>query len=251
MNNLIDSHFHLVAMAAKGVDIKNFLDNFNLFGGIDIGTSVDDLPTRNELLKDYKNIKVATGIGPWGVELDVKVASFASFIKKHNFDFIGEIGLDFYWNYGTVEQQVDLFQQQIDLADEMGKPIIIHSRDADKKMGEVLKSNAFNNSGIMHCYLGEKELLKQALDSNFYISFAGPITYKKNDWLRELVKYTPTDRLLFETDSPYLSPEPYRGKVNTPNNVELIYRQGAKIVDIEFDNFVNKIKNNWLTLIKS
>lgn len=252
MNGLIDSHFHVLQMRAKGVDITDLLeqlDESGWIGGIDIGVDADDLAERSALLSPYPNIKLAAGIGPWGAQgeepVEAIIGRFADHIQGLPCAFIGEIGLDQYWKYGTPCRQRDLFEQQIDLASTLGLPVIIHSRDADEEMQDVLRSRRFDHSGIMHCFSSGRLLLDQALASGLNISFAGPITYKNNNHLRELLASVPIDRLLLETDSPYLSPEPRRGRVNTPMHMPFIYQAAARVHSLEVEKLAKIVRRNF------
>ena len=133
---------------------------------------------------------------------------------------IGECGFDMHWKYGTEDEQRALLMMQAELASELDLPIIIHTRDADRETSEALRSTSFRCSGIMHCFSSGEDLMRNALDKGMYISFAGNITYKGNDELRRIVQLVPEDRLLCETDSPYLAPVPMRGKPSRPEYTE-------------------------------
>jgi TatD DNase family protein len=255
MVGMLDSHFHLLEMHKRGVDINHLiaeLGNSGWHGGVDVGVSEDDLAVRRELCAPYPNIRLAAGIGPWGADgeepIERKMERFTRHVASLPFDFIGEIGLDYHWQYGTVERQRELFWAQLDLARTMGKPVIIHTREADAHMGEILRSPSFRSRGIMHCFSATEELLGAALDAGLYISFAGPITYRKNEHVRDMLARVPLDRLLLETDSPYLSPEPLRGKVNTPLRIDLIYAQAARTLSLDINELVLVIQRNFMRL---
>jgi len=129
---------------------------------------------------------------------------------------VGETGLDFYRDYAPHDRQRELFARQIDLAAEIGKPVVVHTRDAEKETAAALAR--FAGTVILHCF-SSPELLPFALDRGYYVSFAGNVTYPKAEELREAARRVPADRLLAETDSPYLSPQPRRGRPNEPANV--------------------------------
>jgi TatD DNase family protein len=255
---LIDSHFHLLEMEKKGFDIKSTCEKMEELGftaGIDIGIDKDDHLARHKMLELYPFIKIASGIGPWGAEKDESplhmIESFEKLIKERPCDAIGEIGLDFYWNYGSVEKQEELLRGQIELASTQDLPIIIHNREADNAIKEIITSYKGETSGIIHCFSSDISFAKFALDNNFYISFAGPITYKKNDSLREVVKYVPLDRLLLETDSPFLAPQFKRGRANTPLYIWATYEKAAEIRGISLSVLIDSIKENFFTLFPS
>lgn len=253
MHGLIDSHFHLLALRQKNVDILHLLKELfesGFYGGIDIGIGKEDLKERKLLLKDYPQIKVAAGIGPWGAQelLQGDLEAFRALCHTHDIDALGEIGLDFYWNYGTPERQRNLCIEQIELANELKVPTIFHTREADEAMTKLLKEVSLPHSGILHCFSSTWTLAKIALDKGLYISFAGPITYKKSDTLRSVLAKVPLEQLLLETDSPYLAPQKYRGEINTPLYIGEIYQEAARVKGIPLEQLIEAIKRNFTTL---
>ncbi|MDQ0340626.1 TatD DNase family protein [Caldalkalibacillus uzonensis] len=143
---------------------------------------------------------------------------------------VGEMGLDYYWDNSPRDVQAEVFRQQIDLAKRVNKPIIIHNREADADVLAILKEEgAAEVGGIMHCFGGDKELARQCLELNFYISFGGPLTFKNAELPKEVAQYVPLDRLLIETDCPYLAPHPLRGKRNEPGYVRYVAEKLAEL----------------------
>jgi len=256
MNNLIDSHFHLLELKKRGIEPQNLLqelDGQDFAGGMDIGVSEDDIDERLSLTAPYPRIRCAAGIGPWGAQgdepIEPMVSRFAHRLEGNMVDSIGEIGLDYHWNYGTPERQKELFRRQMALADTRSIPIVIHSRSADWDMIEELKRAPLPRGGILHCFSSSWELAKTALDRGLHISFAGPITYRKNDELRAILARIPLDRLLLETDSPYLSPEPYRGKINTPFTMREIYQKAAEVTGTSVEALAEQLIKNFDRLV--
>ena len=157
---------------------------------------------------------------------------------------IGEIGLDYYWNKENKEIQKQAFIKQIKLANELNLPIVIHSRDAVQDTIDILKENKVNKKGVFHCCQLNKFLVEEGLKLGFYISFAGPITFKNSKNAEEIIKLVPDDKILIETDSPYLAPEPVRGTRNDSRNVKYIAEKIAyfkqipveKIAKITYEN---------------
>ena len=145
---------------------------------------------------------------------------------------IGEIGLDYYWEKDNEKRklQKEAFVKQIELANDFNLPIVIHTRDAVMDTIEILKKNNVDKKGVFHCCPLNRELVKEALKLDFYISFAGPVTFKNSKNANEIIQMVPNDKILIETDSPYLSPEPLRGKRNDPRNVKYI---AQKIADVK------------------
>ncbi len=253
MVGLIDSHFHLLALKQKGVDIPHLLEELSeshFYGGIDIGIRRDDLEERTLLLKDYPQIKIAAGIGPWGAQeaLEGQLEAFKTLSDKGRLDALGEIGLDFHWNYGTPERQISLCKGQIEIANALKIPVIFHTREADEAMERLLKEVSLPHAGILHCFSSDWSLAKIALDKGLYISFAGPITYKRNDALRSVLAKVPLENLLLETDSPYLAPQKYRGRINTPLYISEIYQEAARVKEIPLEELIEAIKRNFKTL---
>ena len=157
---------------------------------------------------------------------------------------VGEIGLDYYWNKENKEVQKSFFKKQIKLANELSLPIVIHSRDAFVDTIEILKEEPCDKKGIFHCCQQNIELVKQALDLGYYISLAGPYTFKNAKNADEIIKLIPEDKILIETDSPYLSPEPLRGTRNDSRNVIEVAKKIAIVKGVSLDEVAKKTFNN-------
>jgi TatD DNase family protein len=158
---------------------------------------------------------------------------------------IGEMGLDYYWDKSPKDIQKEVFRKQIQLAKEVKLPIIIHNRDATEDVVRILQEeNASEVGGIMHCFTGSLEVAKQCMDMNFYISFGGPVTFKNAKKPKEVVKEIPMDRLLIETDCPYLTPHPFRGKRNEPSYVKYVAEQIAELRGVTLEEVATKTSDN-------
>lgn len=158
---------------------------------------------------------------------------------------IGETGLDYHWDKSNKEIQKEVFRQQIDLAKRKKLPLSIHNRDAHQDVIDILKEEGANEvGGVMHCYSGSIEIARIAMDMNFYISFGGPITFKNARQLKNVCKQVPLDRLLLETDCPYLTPHPHRGKRNEPGYVRLIAEAAAELKELELEEIMRITTNN-------
>ncbi len=218
---IIDSHFHSLSMSKR-----NNLVIPEDFIGIDVGTVPEDYKDRLPLLPERPSIFISAGSGPWrlkdenyeGVEKEREL--LLRDIKRYGADAIGECGFDNHWKYGGKKESMELFMMQAELAAELKVPLIIHTRDADDEIKEAITSSSFKCRAIMHCYSSGPELMKAALDKGLYISFAGNVTYKGNTIIQESAKIVPLDRILYETDSPYLAPIPMRGKPTIPEYTE-------------------------------
>ena len=160
---------------------------------------------------------------------------------------VGETGLDFHYNFSEKSDQREAFAWHVDLAVRHKKPLIIHSRDAKADVIEVLKSegiSAHDNPGILHCFTEDKAFARKLLDLGLYISFSGILTFKSATEIREVAAYVPKDRLLIETDSPYLAPVPYRGKSNQPAYVAEVFRQLSELRGEEVEALKTQIWEN-------
>lgn len=151
------------------------------------------------------------------------------FLTRQKALAIGEIGLDFHYHFSSRENQEAVFRRQVAIARELGLPLVVHSRQAEERLLQILEEERFPAAVVFHCYTGAAEAAAAILRRGYYLSFSGIITFKKADALRAIVASTPLDRLLSETDSPYLAPEPGRGEVNTPLNVVRVVERIAEL----------------------
>ncbi|MCQ6276705.1 TatD family hydrolase [Bacillus sp. V3B] len=158
---------------------------------------------------------------------------------------LGEMGLDYYWDKSPKDIQQDVLRKQIRLAKKVKLPIIIHNREATSDLVTILKEeDAQEVGGIMHCFSGSVEIAKECMEMNFYISLGGPVTFKNAKKPKEVAKEIPLDKLLIETDCPYLAPHPYRGKRNEPAYVKLVAEQIAELKEISLDEVAKKTTEN-------
>ena len=210
-----------------------------IVAGYDIESSKRAL----EISQKYKFIYSICGISPNDIpqseeklwkDID-EIHKIASQNIEKKLVAIGEIGLDYYWNKENKELQKQAFIKQIELANKLDLPIVIHSRDASIDTIEVLKKHPVNKKGIFHCCQPNQEMVRQALELGFYISFAGPITFKNAKNSIDVVKMVPLDRILIETDSPYLTPEPNRGKRNDSRNVKYVAQKIAELKNMDIE----------------
>ena len=163
---------------------------------------------------------------------------------------IGEIGLDYYWNKENKELQKKAFIKQIELANKLELPIVIHSRDASVDTIDIIKNNIVNKRGIFHCCQLNQEMVKQAINLGYYISFAGPITFKNSKNAKEVVDLVPMDKILIETDSPYLSPEPNRGKRNDSRNVKYVAEKIAEFKNMSLEEIARITYENAMRIFE-
>ncbi|MFN2748222.1 TatD family hydrolase [Bacillus sp. z60-18] len=149
---------------------------------------------------------------------------------------IGEMGLDYHWDKSPKDVQKEVFRKQIALAKEVNLPIVIHNREATEDVVSILREEGAEKvGGIMHCFTGSAEIAKECIDMNFYLSFGGPVTFKNAKKPKEVVKQVPNDRILIETDCPFLAPHPFRGKRNEPSYVKLVAEQIAELKGLTYE----------------
>ncbi|MEX0622113.1 MAG: TatD family hydrolase [Candidatus Woykebacteria bacterium] len=227
--NLIDTHAHLQFKAYDGDrDEVTKRNSKELEALINVGTSVDASEKSVKLSEQFDNFFASVAVHPhhvgqWSKETYQTLESLG---KRGKVVAVGEIGLDkhVYKNYRkpNLKAQVEILEQQINLAGELGKPILFHCRDAYDEIYNQIKKYKGKTTGLMHCYMGSWEQTKNFLDLGLYISFSGNITYKGNDYIRDVAKKLPDNRILTETDSPFLSPKGRRGKRNEPIYVKMV-----------------------------
>ena len=257
---LIDTHCHInEKYYPKGLDslFKNALDN-NVKRLI---LSAENVASSKEALNlarkhsGLPQIKTLAGVHPHEAKKvnDNYLFELEEIARNSEVVAVGEIGLDFFYDNSPRDIQKKVFIEQIELAKKIKKPISLHIRNAaDRSTGdayfETLKilrdTNAEEIGGVIHCFSGNEENAKNALDLGFYISFAGPITYPKNQQLRETAIKIPIDRILCETDSPYLPPQGFRGKTNEPCHVKSIYEMLAMLKGLSVEEFSGRVFEN-------
>ena len=205
-----------------------------------------------DLAERYESVYFGTGCHPSDINgLDQNEFDQIAKLTTHpKCVAVGEIGLDYYWEPYDKEKQIAGFIKQIELAKSVKLPISIHSRDATGDMLSILKQNKdkLTYGGVMHCFAGSVETAKELLKLGLYISFAGPLTFKNANSILEVAKFVPDDMCLTETDSPYLSPHPLRGKVNGPKNVPIILAKLAELKGIDNVELAKKVMKNAKTL---
>ncbi len=202
-----------------------------------------------EITKTYKNIYASGGVHPhkakdFTAESLTKIESLAEDKIIHA---VGEIGLDFHYNFSPAALQVLVFRQQLSLAQKLDLPVIIHSREASQGIIDCIEGETYNRGGVLHCFTGDWDFAQKMLDKNFFISFSGIVTFPKAFKLRDVVKKMPVDRLLIETDSPFLAPVPFRGKIkrNEPKFVKEIAQFIAEIKNISWSDFSDQTTLNF------
>ncbi len=247
-----DSHLHLENESFESDReevIKRALDggiDLMINVGSDLETSVKSVELSNEYIG---KIFAVVGYHPHEAKFfnegSYNAIKDLTFLK--NVLAIGEIGLDYHYDYSPRDVQMDCFRKQLRLAGEVGLPVVIHMREATKDTIDILEeTNAQAIGGVFHCFSGSVDTMKRLVSMNFFISFAGPITFSNSHKLRDAVLETPIDRILSETDSPFLAPVPYRGKRNEPSNVKEVVKTISLIKKIEIADLEKMLYKNLL-----
>lgn len=218
---------------------------------VNIGFNRQTIPSTLQLTRDYEFIYAAVGWHPQDAK-DMTAADLAELeqlCKLPKVVAIGEIGLDYYWDTSPKDVQHRVFREQIRLARKIGMPVVIHNRDAHQDIVAILQEEqASEVGGIMHCFSGSWETAQLCLDMNFYISFGGPITFKNAKQPKEVLSKVPLDRLLIETDAPYLTPHPNRGKRNETGYVRLVAEAAAEIRGMSLQQLASVTTENAIRL---
>jgi TatD DNase family protein len=231
---LFDTHVHLNDKQFSD-DLQDVIKRTKAAGVENVIVVGFDRPTIRraiELVEEYDFMYAAVGWHPVdAIDLTEDDLQWIEELSRHpKVVAIGEMGLDYHWDKSPKEIQKEVFRKQIRLAKKVKLPIIIHNREATADIMEILKEeNAAEVGGIMHCFSGSAETAKECINMNFYISLGGPVTFKNAKKPKEVAEQIPLDRLLVETDCPYLAPHPFRGKRNEPAYVELVAEQIAEL----------------------
>jgi len=250
---LFDTHAHLNDEQFSK-DLTEVVKRANEAGVTRIANVGYDFPSSLEAIKiakKFEGMYAVIGVHPHDAStLDEDILyKLKVYARETEVVAIGEIGLDYYRNLSPKEIQQEAFRKQIRLAAELKKPIVIHDRDAHEDTVHILREEkGGENGGILHCFSGSWEMARQCMSLGFHISIAGPVTYSNANKLLEIAKLVPLDRLLVETDCPYLSPHPYRGKRNEPARVRLVAEKIAELRKISLEELAEATTRNALTV---
>ncbi|HEU4888695.1 MAG TPA: TatD family hydrolase [Thermoanaerobaculia bacterium] len=238
-----DSHCHLTMSnaeanlaAARSVGVRGFVVP---------GTKLEDAPQAVAIAQQHDDVWAAVGFHPHDAK-DCDDAAFAEIerlAREPRVVAIGECGLDYHYDYSPRDTQRAVFERHIELAKQLDKPIIIHNRESTGEMVEIL--SRANVRGILHSYTESLDVAKRLVDLGYYISFSGIVTFKSADSLREAARGLPHDRVLIETDTPYLAPVPYRGRNNEPAYVVAIAQLLAKLWDVPVERVAEQTTANF------
>ncbi|MFC0274253.1 TatD family hydrolase [Metabacillus herbersteinensis] len=246
---LFDTHAHLNALQYED-DLQEVILRAQHEGVskiVVVGFDRETIERAMDLIEEYSFIYAAIGWHPVdAIDMTDEDLAWIKELASHpKVVAVGEMGLDYYWDKSPKEVQQEVFRKQIALAKELKLPIIIHNRDATADVVEILaEEGASEVGGIMHCFTGSLEVAEQCMKMNFYISFGGPVTFKNAKKPKEVAMEIPMDRLLIETDCPYLTPHPFRGKRNEPSYVKYVAEQLAELKGVTFDEIAQITSDN-------
>ncbi len=252
---LIDTHCH-VQMRQFAADRENVIATAFASGigrlvvpGIDVETSKAAI----DLAQQHAG-RIFAGVGTHPHDASTltsdALAEQRTLAQRPGVVAIGEIGLDFYRNLSPRDVQRDALVAQLELARELDLPVILHNRESHEEMVSLLRAHATGLRGVFHCFIGDRAMATDALDLGFYLSFAGPLTYPPNEGLRDVAAWAPANRILVETDSPYLSPQPLRGKRNEPQHVALVARTLALVRGVSDEEIATLTTRNASALFR-
>jgi TatD DNase family protein len=249
---LIDSHCHLNSLKEKAdlSDLINRAKDEEVQYIQTICTNFAELSDILQITEKYNNVFASCGVHPNEVKETIQYQTILDYCHHPKIIGIGETGLDYYYQTAEKDQQINAFIQHIIASQHNQLPVIVHTREAEIDTIDIINYEMKNATfpGLIHCFTSSKHLAKTMLDLGFYISIAGIVTFKNAEALQEVVRFVPLERLLIETDSPYLAPIPMRGKQNEPAFVKYVAEKIAEIKGISLEEVANITTKNFLSL---
>ena len=253
---LVDSHCHLDRLKLDDMEdgLNQALDQARIRGISRMLCVCISAENRSDVLaiaNQHDDIFCSAGVHPCDVKADevVSVDTLKEWASEQKVVALGETGLDYYYSDELADEQKTSFKHHLIAAGELALPVIVHTRDAREDTLQLIDAHGNKeSSGVLHCFTESWDMAKRALEMNYYISFSGIVTFKNAEALREVAKNVPMDRILVETDSPYLAPVPYRGKSNEPKYVREVAEFVADLKKVDFDEFCETTTNNFFKL---
>lgn len=249
---LVDSHCHLnfPELSDKLPSLLDLMQAHDVVSALCVATKLEEAEEIIKMAETHPQILAAIGVHPEVTEvLEPSVEKLVELAAHPRVVGIGETGLDYYWHKDAPQWQRERFKVHIRAARETGKPLIIHNRDATADILKIMREERADQiGGVMHCFTENWDVAQSALDMNFYISFSGIVTFKNAKIVQEVALKTPFDRLLIETDSPYLAPVPFRGKTNQPAYVKYVAEAIAHLRDVSFGEIARATTENFYRL---
>jgi len=249
---LVDSHCH-IPMLGKDMDVNEVIANAKALGVEHMLCVSVDLETYPEILslaEQHERIYASVGVHPnTTMQEEVSQQTLVELASNEHVIAIGETGLDYFRSEGDLEWQRDRFRTHIKAAKSVNKPLIIHTRDVGEDITRILQEEGADKvGGVMHCFVEDWDTAQKAMEMNFYISFSGIVTFKNAKQVQEVAKQVPLERMLVETDSPYLTPMPYRGKPNQPGYTRYVAEFIAELKGISFEQVAEQTTANFFEL---
>ncbi|MUK61139.1 YchF/TatD family DNA exonuclease [Aliivibrio fischeri] len=251
---LIDSHCHLDKLNYDDlhVNVADVLDKAKKQGVeqfLTVGVTLDAFPNMMNMIAEYPEVHASCGIHPLDVDSAFDLSLFRQYAAHERVIAIGETGLDYFYQPESAPRQRDLFEQQVEVAVEYNKPLIIHTRQAREDTLAILKNGKADKcGGVIHCFTEDWAFAEAAMELGFYISISGIVTFNKASELKDVVRRLPLERLLVETDSPYLAPVPFRGKENQPAYVKEVAAYIALLKGKSVEEVAQVTTNNFKNL---
>ncbi len=251
----IDSHAHLYFDKFdedRDEVIENLLINEGIDNIINVATDLESCEKCIALAEKYEQLYATSGFHPNDLDTlnNIKDLNIIQeFLKHEKVIAVGEIGLDYYWDKVDKSKQKEFFIRQLEIALEENYPVIIHNREADDDIFNIVKEVSNKYEGVFHCYAGSTEMAYKLIEMGFHISFTGNITYKKND-RKEVIKELPIEKILLETDSPFLTPVPFRGKRNDSGKLKYIAEEIAVIKNMPIKDVAKITSENTKKLFR-
>lgn len=252
---LIETHCHLDYLKqAPAAELIELARQRNIEKIITISVTPDNLDEALDLANNHENVYCTQGIHPHDARLwnDAVESKIITNLKNEKVLAVGEIGLDFHYNHSPKDKQIEVFSKQIEIAIENELPVVIHTRDADEETLDVLRKyqGQMKRKGVIHSFTSGIELAKQAISWGFYLGFNGIITFKNATNVREVLEITPIDKVLLETDAPFLTPDPYRGRENAPHYLPFVAQKVSEVKNLEIKKVLQETYQNSLTLFQ-
>ena len=250
---LIDTHAHLVSLENPDEAVIKATEA-GIVKIISVATGLDSCYTTIEIANKYEQVFAAVGIHPhaassYSTEVMTEIEGLTN---EDNVVAVGETGLDYHYMNSPKDIQIESFSAHVDMATRLNLPFVVHVREADEDIIGILSLAKLNdNPGVIHCFSGNWETAKRYIDLGFFISFSGIVTFNRAEELREAARNVPFDRILVETDSPYLAPVPHRGKPNEPANVKYVAEVVAKVRQVDMPTLENQLLKNTKTLFSN
>jgi TatD DNase family protein len=250
---LVDSHCHLDMLCQDQPALAAVMEEAltqSVRHMLCVSVSLERFAPMMALIQPYENISASVGVHPDGINVEEPdIARLAALAQQERIVAIGETGLDYFRTEGDVEWQRERFRRHIRAAREVGKPLIVHTRAAREDTLKIMaEENAAEAGGVLHCFTEDWDMARAAMEMNFYISFSGIVTFKNAESLKDVARKVPLERMLVETDSPYLAPVPKRGKTNQPAFVRYVAEYIAELRERTLEEIAERTTQNFYEL---